>query len=213
MTSIAIMDARGKGVSSARVNSRWATVRHTVVPLAVGAGREGEREQDECDARADQEQADDVELLHERPRAPGEGRGRRRELALACLDRDGDEPEALGLLLGPEEGDEEGREGDGDEDGEHAVAPAPAGAFEDLGRDVGADEGVDDEGRGREARDEAAPLEGGDVRDDDGQQELEPAAEQWGKSRGERGRGRETCVNPLDGKVSRGQLRGSIPSD
>ena len=141
------------------------------MPLLLGTRREGEGEQDERDTRADKQQTDDVELLRERPNAPAEG-GQR-----ALGAGRGDEPEALRLLLGPEEGDDEGREGSGDEDREHAVSPTPAGPLEDLRRDVGADEGVDDERCGGEARDETSPLEGGDIGDDDGRQELQSSME------------------------------------
>ena len=147
-TSIAIIEA-GRGGDGAYEHygygERGGTGRLTVVPLVLRTRREGEREQDERDARADEQQPNNVQLLGERPRAPA----KRRVLRLGGR---GDEPEALRLLLGPEEGDDEGRERGGDEDREHAVAPAPAGPVEDLGRDVGADEGVDDEGRGGEAR-------------------------------------------------------------
>ena len=165
------------------------------MPLLLGTRGKGEGEQDERDTRADKQQTDDVELLREHPNTPAEG-GQR-----ALGAGRGDEPKALCLLLGPEEGDDEGREGGRDEDGEHAVSPTPAGPLEDLRRDVGADEGVDDERCGGEARDETSPLEGGDIGHNDGRQELQSSTEmddQLALCVGTCKRRWETYVYPLD---------------
>ena len=67
--------------------------------------------------------------------------------------------------------DTETREGFG------RTSPAPAGVLEHGGGDVGANERVNNEGRGSESRDESTPLEGRDVRDDDGRQQLQAARE------------------------------------
>lgn len=92
-------------------------------------------------------------------------------------------------MLRPEEGYYERGERDGDTDREHPVCDARShwlagnlantderrGGPEDGGGHVRADEGVDDERRGGEARDEAAPFERGDVGGDDGREQLQPS--------------------------------------
>ena len=115
---------RPKSVPRTQPLLKSARVR-TVVPAVPRTPREREREEDERDAGADEHEADDVQLLGERPRLRpprAEERHLHGRLGKVRSERGRlQEPEPLRLLLRPEEGDNERRERRGDEDGEHAV--------------------------------------------------------------------------------------------
>ena len=66
MTSIAIIEDGSPPISSPLAGKNIA--RLTVLPSALCALSERQREQDERNARADKRKADDIELLGERPR-------------------------------------------------------------------------------------------------------------------------------------------------
>ena len=117
-TSMAIIDATN--ANQPRGTTPEPRRARTVVPAALGALRKREREEDERGARADEEEADEVELLRKGPRGANDARVDG-ALDLGLGRGRGDEPELLGLALRPGEGDDERRECGGDEHGEHAV--------------------------------------------------------------------------------------------
>ena len=88
------------------------------MPAALRALREGEREQNERNARADENETDKVELLREGPCTTSD---RDPRLDVRTDRRRGDETELLGFALSPGERDNERRERCGHEYGEHAI--------------------------------------------------------------------------------------------
>ena len=117
-TSMAIIDATN--VNQPRATMPEPRRARTVVPAALGALREREREEDERGARADEEEADEVELLRKGPRGADDARVDG-ALDLGRGGGRGDEPELLGLALRPGERDDKGGERSGDEYREHAI--------------------------------------------------------------------------------------------
>ena len=131
------------------------------LPLTVEAAGESQRHQDQGEDGNEQDDADDVEQPEELARQALEAEhlegGAVVVQAALAASAARDEPQA-----------EDERQGaDGIDDAPHADAPVPGGGAQDSLGDVAADPGVDDEGQGGQVAEEEAGARGGDVGDDD----------------------------------------------
>lgn len=137
------------------------------LPALGGAAGEGEGQQDEREHGAEQDHADQVDLLGELVDLATHGavvldEAAGRELALAG-----------GAPLRQDDGREEREGADGQDDAPHGQTPPPAGVVHDGLGDVARDPGVDEEGQGGDEGEQDAALQGRDVGDEDLDQEHE----------------------------------------
>ena len=130
-------------------------------PLGLEASGSGQRNKDQSKDGDDQDDADDIEK-------PEELNGKVLEAELlegrAVVD---EETLLLGAMGDDHEADDERSGADGVDDAPHANSPSPGRGAQDSFSDVAADPGVDDEGQGGDVTEEETGSSGGDIGDDD----------------------------------------------